>query len=349
MKKYLILTSVLALAACGGGGGGDGGPILIPEANRITAQDRASNANVTSMVSEIGIAPNGSSIILARGATGLIEQDGVQYRAYRLDDADFETITTIGDTDDLKFTVDKNGRIDGIQLINDSNCTGPNCPPNIYRKMVRDGNTNKFQIAPDANGINGTAEYISYGKALGLQYADFGVVHIDGTWGAEQRTYDKPFAGGYDIKEIDDDDIAASVTFTGTAKGSVAGKDAQFVNIEDKSATLAFDRATGSETLNANFDNWYNMRVVKDNTDHINVTFDDTGKAVAENVKFATQPTANLVSGFNGPQRNEAVVFETNYYGDGANPSESTALFQYQQAQAGANDINVTVGFGGKK
>lgn len=34
MKKIAILTSVLALAACGGGGGGGGGAQLPPPPNR---------------------------------------------------------------------------------------------------------------------------------------------------------------------------------------------------------------------------------------------------------------------------------------------------------------------------
>ena len=49
MKKYFVLTSVLALAACGGGSGGNGGVSGMTDFERAAA----SNAKITGMVSRI--------------------------------------------------------------------------------------------------------------------------------------------------------------------------------------------------------------------------------------------------------------------------------------------------------
>ncbi len=337
MKKYVFLTSILALAACGGGGHHhhDYSMPAIPAENAIRASDVASNGTLTAMASEIGVDANGNQIILARGATGTVVRDGVEYTAYRLDDVDFEVLSTPGDTQDLRFTVDKNGRIDGIRF--------ENAP-----KMVRTGDTDKF------TGNGAEAQYISYSKDLGLKYADFGTVHITPAQ-AGQAAYDRIFAGGYDIKEIDDDNIASDAVFTGTAKGVVTnGTTGTSAQLEDKNASLAFNKATGNETLNASFDNWYDMNVTKTKAG-ITATFDEAGKTIANDVKFAQAPSANLPEGVTNSFNNlsEAVVFDTDYYGDHNVPSEATALVQYQQI-AGSNpnnlqNVNVSMGFGGKR
>ena len=87
MKKYLVLTSVLALTACGGGSGSSGAgadvnTVVVPGdlAGRVTATD---NDVITKMKSEVIVASN-SDNPLSRKAT--VEKDGVTFASYRLED-----------------------------------------------------------------------------------------------------------------------------------------------------------------------------------------------------------------------------------------------------------------------
>lgn len=106
MKKFFVLTSLLALAACGGGSGGAN-----PETGiRVPDAAIASNKNVTSMASEILVAKNGGSPDIVRSST--IMRDGKEYTAYHLDDAKFFTNET---TDEfLSFGIDDNGQINKL-------------------------------------------------------------------------------------------------------------------------------------------------------------------------------------------------------------------------------------------
>ena len=70
MKKLFVLTSILAIAACGGGGGGGGGsggggvaPISAPVVpdileGAVSAAAQTSNNNVTKMKGEVIVASN---------------------------------------------------------------------------------------------------------------------------------------------------------------------------------------------------------------------------------------------------------------------------------------------------
>lgn len=108
MKKYLILTSVLALAACGGGGGHSG---TAPRA--AVGQDALiSNSHITSMASEV-LVPKGSGAIVTNRA-GTVNKDGVSYTSYRLDDVDFRVATGGGNDALLNFHMDSQGKIDSL-------------------------------------------------------------------------------------------------------------------------------------------------------------------------------------------------------------------------------------------
>jgi len=316
MKRYIILTSVLAIAACGGGSHHhDGGPAPVP-IEPMTPADVASNKNITQMVSEID----------------------VNNIAYRLNDVDFDTLAQVGDTDEMKILLNANGRISGVQLIGN----------NTNQTMARNGDTNTFNY--NAGNDTATAEYVSYGADVGLKYADFGVMEIDGNRNGVAYNRVVPFAGGYDIKEIDDDLITADATFTGIARGTVTGPNAaKTAELNDNNAKLTFNAATGAEQFSAKFDNWYNVTVDK-TARGITANFDDTGKTIDAGLRFKNPPTANMDDGFNRTGT-EAIVFDTEYFGDNNTPTEAVALFQYQQAQTAdpTQNTNVTIGFGGKK
>jgi hypothetical protein len=116
MKKYIILTSVLALAACGGGGGhhGTGGDrAMLPERAVVSDTARASNGNITTMASEI-LVPKGAGTVIAR--PGSVSMDGLSYTSYRLDDVSFRVATGGGNDALLHFNMDPNGRIDSLNV-----------------------------------------------------------------------------------------------------------------------------------------------------------------------------------------------------------------------------------------
>lgn len=110
MKKYLILTSIFALAACGGGGGhsGSGTP------TRAAISDAAitSNRNITSMASEVLVPKNGGSVIARSGS---VNYEGNSYTSYRLDDVNFRVATGANDAF-LRFNMDENGKIDSLVM-----------------------------------------------------------------------------------------------------------------------------------------------------------------------------------------------------------------------------------------
>ncbi|MBQ9540431.1 MAG: hypothetical protein IJU89_03340 [Alphaproteobacteria bacterium] len=135
MKKYFVLTSVLALAACGGGSGGGIVPIQTGNTTRSAVDPTAvtSNSNITSMASEILVA-NGHTPILAR--SGTVNKNGVTYNSYRLDDVNFRVATGANDAY-IKFNMDDLGKIDSL-VMNVGDITGT-------QHMDRNGDTNQFR------------------------------------------------------------------------------------------------------------------------------------------------------------------------------------------------------------
>lgn len=115
MKKLFLLTSILALAACGGGGGGGGSgggaPMraAIDPASPIAAEVAASNAHVTSMTSEILVANDGSGHAPLLGRSARTSYEGRTYTSYRLDDVNFRFAGE--ETASLKFGLDADGKI----------------------------------------------------------------------------------------------------------------------------------------------------------------------------------------------------------------------------------------------
>lgn len=123
MKKYFVLTSVLALAACGGGSGGGSAPIVTPVDTPVSTariamsgSDLTSNQEITKMASEILIATDGSPNI-ARAAT-TTQFNGKTYTAYRLDDVKFFSAEQLGGADSyLQLELNRDtGRIEAIQM-----------------------------------------------------------------------------------------------------------------------------------------------------------------------------------------------------------------------------------------
>ncbi len=117
MKKYVILTSVLALAACGGGSGG-GDSAVAPTidgpraANLIGTTTTADNANITSMASAVVVKNDGGWSSVARSATAPDTTTYSGYTVYKLDNVDFKLIEDADSA--FNFSIDENGRINRV-------------------------------------------------------------------------------------------------------------------------------------------------------------------------------------------------------------------------------------------
>lgn len=181
-----------------------------------------------------------------------------------------------------------------------------------------DANIVSIENITDVNGdivVRLYDEYISYGKQLGLKYADFGIMKNDfkkATFAAsglneagEQEVREfldawgimiTPFSGGYASKSISSEDMTAlannrDITFTGTAFADVRYRDGVAYNgngidipltddmMTDDNATLVFDN-TGTQTLTADFsNNWYKIQAIQsaDETNQLIVFGDRNG------------------------------------------------------------------------
>ena len=152
MKKTLILTSILALAACGGGSGGGSAPVVQDSGMRVSSDAILSNKNVTSMASEILIAKNGTAPNIVRSAS--VVNDGTEYIAYHLDDAKFFE-SDMEDGEYISFGIDENGQIDNMSYHWQDNGS------DVVESINRDG--------PDSNIFTEkffTVTYIIYSDEL---------------------------------------------------------------------------------------------------------------------------------------------------------------------------------------
>ncbi len=150
MKKYLLLTSILALAACGGGSGGGGShggpgaPVLpdIPDGMRsaISTENASSNELVTKMKSEIVVADKGGKSYLARTPMAIAGADGYTFTSYRLDDVKFFAADADTTNDGyLNLGINENGKIDSMYMVVGGNGARPD------QAIARDGETSTFK------------------------------------------------------------------------------------------------------------------------------------------------------------------------------------------------------------
>lgn len=124
MKRYVMLTSVLALAACGGGSGGGGsagtpsGGYVAPRP-AVTPGVATSNAEITNMSSEIVVASNSNTpVSVVRSAT--VNNGGVTYTSYRLDDVKLFTAENLDTSGHSYINLELNnntGEIDAVKMM----------------------------------------------------------------------------------------------------------------------------------------------------------------------------------------------------------------------------------------
>ena len=124
MKKISILTSLLTLTACAGSGNHANNSTDIIRAGTtgtISFEAAKSNSNVTSMVSEIGYASDGTTINIgdtSRIATNIFIYNGKEYTSYKLDDVRFSQGPSNGEINEdeyVTFGIDENtGEINSV-------------------------------------------------------------------------------------------------------------------------------------------------------------------------------------------------------------------------------------------
>ena len=143
MKKYFVLTSVLALAACGGGGSSSSSGINHSPVSSITVPDELegrvsateSNSKITSMKSEVVVSSN-SNASLSRVAHTYTDENGVTFKSYRLDDIKLY-VAEAGQTDNGYLQIGMNedtGRIESMKMV-----TG-----GVGAPVARDGEDKRF-------------------------------------------------------------------------------------------------------------------------------------------------------------------------------------------------------------
>lgn len=362
MKKYFVLTSILALAACGGGSGGHhGGAIdtpgnIIKPTDTLTAEQRAaaiaSNTEITDMNSFVVVGGTNPTVNPNMRTGGVKLSDGGML--YDLEDATFETASLLMNTGldkgaSVKF-ITKDGKIDKITMDNGT----------LNIEASRKGDSNEFvgsgfyadpENPADKELVDGLGmTYKSIAKdtdGLGLAYSDFGLVE----WGDEGQMEDSHyFAGGYGVKEIKS--VKDGMTFSGTADAVVRigkmGDDIdpaqQDVLHTNTAATLNFNPETQSSTLTAKFSNWYDVTATMNKDGKLaSLNFDNGDKdgfyhSEAHDFKwhgkdsFEAAETADEVARTDlCPNCTQTIVRDgfVKYYGDGTNPAEAVGVIRY--------------------
>ncbi len=129
MNKYIVLTSLLALAACGGGGGSGGVYSTTPAREPASPAVVAANNNITSLATEILVGNAGASPVVLR--SGSVSYNGHDYRSYRLDDVKLN-IAGADDSQYVKFDINTTtGEINKIVKAT----TAPGAKPTNINRM----------------------------------------------------------------------------------------------------------------------------------------------------------------------------------------------------------------------
>ena len=384
MKKLTILTSVLALAACGGGSGG--GSSIAPRAT-VTPMDLGSQYSKVACNSDrsecrgVTVDSNGNTTLsearfaskrLARAATthGNIAVGNEQWDLFYADDIDMNITYSPGRLAKQTFIVDDNGNITGLKWSEDEEVA--DFVPGVVLSGMKYIGDNKFSLKSGKD--DGTLEFENYGD---LNFANFGVVKIRDMkwWNAEENKWhdvgegnmDIPFAGGYNVlKQNPTEDLSGqTITYTGTARGMVeyAGTKTSdpaqdYLNIIANNATLTLDTtgANAKETFAGNFvktedqsKQWYTITATKDNG-VVNYVF--TGENQTGSDRFNMSGTNQTIK-----------TFDTDYYSDKKDTAaEASGLFQYQEIidpslkehpesenpMIQENNKTMYIGFGGK-
>ena len=321
MKKIAILTSVLALAACGGGGGGGGGaqlpplpPTLIEQGNSTTTVAR--NANSETLADDFG-----------KNFISSLKGDA----------------TTLGNAT-LKFA--DNGKLTNIKIVSE---LGTSSPTIREYDVAEDGQVPyiseySFTISPTTRVFpraTDSGHVATFGNVVGLQYSDFGYLthgqakhSLAGIIEADNLT----FAGGYQTMKRD---LPSEGDFKGVAIAVIKNSQGDMMETATRDANVHVDTA-GKTTLTANFTHaanpWHDVKLSNDD-----LQIYDNGANIPEQFRVKTSETSST------PTHDKKYLM-TQAFGEGVAPTEMVATGA-AMGMAGATDgnkINAQFSFGGK-
>lgn len=256
-------------------------------------------------------------------------------------------------------------------------------------REVDEETSNKFIFYSLDYNKDETTTYTSYAKNMKLVYSDFGTLTKNSNFskpvqeGHEKETF--VFAGGYEDKKIEVADLSEDMNFIGRAVGAVNvaygnngdeddNQSLDPLNLDGK-ATLTFNKATGQQTVSAEFNNWYDVTAeaaANGNPDKLTLNnwkngtandykFRDRSEYIVNDFTTAKQLAADPDTAIEaGPGDHSDPAFgalNIGYYGDKGIPSEATGYIFYEEGRAfndaGSYDkiknISVNIGFGAQR
>lgn len=325
MKKIAILTSVLALAACGGGGGG--GAQLPPPAQNLIEQ----GDSTTTVVRNVTNSDGASATLDAFGAgfiTSLKSDAGTPTgNATLMFNADGKLkrveITKGLDTS-TTYIVDSDGQVQSF----------------VNKKTISGNSLVRTTYTPDSGRA------ATFGNLVGLQYSDFGYLthgHATGeSSGSSIPVAIDPdglaFAGGYQIMKRD---LPSSGNFKGVATAVIKNSQGDMMVTATKDANVRVDPSASGATLEADFTTaanpWYNVKLSNNG-----LWMDDKGVGISE--QFRVENSAG-----NTPTHDKKYLM-AQAFGEDATPTEMVATgaaLGITGATAG-NKIDAQFSFGGK-
>lgn len=198
-----------------------------------------------------------------------------------------------------------------------------------------------------------------YGKEINLSYSDFGDFKVEG-----DNDY-LLLAGGDNDKNISKDilrNINDKIVFEGKSVAEVSYEDEDNYDAMLIKGDVNLTLEDGKSTLNATYDNWYDIEVVDDISDVNGIhtmEFKNGDRITNEEFKFnggnnfSVDRTGSEITDFGVYKRDHnnveyAVTSKIEYYGDNNNPIEAIGQIGYGE-QDGNYDKRFEMVFGVKK
>jgi len=375
MKKLTILTSLLALTACGGGSGGGSAPLVVPSNMPLT------NSNLADKLGDM-------TLFFPEGEVKFNIEDGniVSVTEKFEDEEELTTFNRVGDSNEFKayeYQMSPNVLYDivdtwNVDLVNEillDHESAEDAKAELYSRnetVLRnycethgiDDETRDQVLADIRDAINNDVineleridiimEINSYGQSAGLRYSDIGSLKyklsaiIDGQNMSDESA--TVYFSGYQPNEVAQP--TESATFTGTAIAAInfvdhARHDEKSMNSTTDFATLTVD-SNGKETLNMQFsranDNpWYDVVIDSDRTVSVDVNAASNARITDADYRLTQTMQDNL----------QVHEFDTSYYAE-SNTAPATEAINYTQFTAGRGvgeqNIIVDTVFGGTK
>ena len=375
MKKFTILTSLLALTACGGGSGGGSAPASVSLSPDLTVGlDKMSfettdgdtlkfnieNGNIVSMTE---IEEDGSKMTYAHTDGNKFKINNVRVYEAGVDSDDIRDM--LHDQYDITYTEDIATGVSSTKELNPTERKALLIEQNLTL-MKKNGVEITDEVRAAVTGvINGidswntflvnsaTMNIESMGKNLKLAYSDFGTITTDYDFTYDGQhdsdTDHELYTAGYNKNKVEKPNT--DMTFAGAAIASIQkfGSDDTMLS-KTNYAALTVDNS-GKETLTMNFTKaanpWYDVKITKDGTYptvEINVNDAATAKIKKDDFKATADMTQQWSGGKNG---SKGLV--TSYYGADGKATEAIATSQFGLADTTYhNGMHVEAVFGGK-